>query len=113
MPCSARGRSIMMTFVFAPLMMLAAGMLAGVSWAGLFLPGTFFNSSIGTRWMKLCGTKRLKIHSTVRRHHRAAGNRGFHLLPDLCMAWEGLTGKNELGPISSARTICNSAPSAA
>lgn len=51
------GRSIMMTFVLAPLMMLAAGMLAGVSWAGLFMPGTFFSSSIGAHWMKLCGTK--------------------------------------------------------
>lgn len=51
------GRSIMMTFVLAPLMMVAAGMLAGVSWAGLFMPGTFFSSSIGGHWMKLCGTK--------------------------------------------------------
>ena len=51
------GRSIMMTFVLAPLMMLAAGMLAGVSWAGLFMPGTFFSSSTGAHWMKLCGTK--------------------------------------------------------
>jgi hypothetical protein len=42
--------------VAAPLM-VAAGVLAGVSWAGLFMPGTFFNSSIGAHWMKLCGTK--------------------------------------------------------
>lgn len=54
------GRSIMMTFVFAPLMMVAAGMLSGVSWAGLFMPGTFFSSSIGAHWMKLCGTKGAK-----------------------------------------------------
>jgi len=51
------GRSVMLTFVFAPLMMVAAGMLAGVWWAGLFMFGTFFGSSIGARWMKLCGTK--------------------------------------------------------
>lgn len=53
-------RSIMMGFVLAPLIMVAAGILGGVSWAGLFLPGTFFNGSIGAHWMKVCGTKRSK-----------------------------------------------------
>jgi hypothetical protein len=50
-------RSLMMTFVFAPLMMVAVGMLGGVSWAGVFVPSAFFSGPIGAHWMKLCGTK--------------------------------------------------------
>jgi uncharacterized membrane protein len=51
------GQSIMMTFVVAPLIMVIVGMLGGVSWTGLFVPGTFFSGSVGVHWMKLCGTK--------------------------------------------------------
>jgi hypothetical protein len=49
--------SMMMAVVFAPLMMVAAGLLSGVSWVGLFAPNAFLRSRIGRHWMKLCGTK--------------------------------------------------------
>jgi len=55
---SPDGRQVMMVFVLAPLMMVVVGILCGLSWAGLFLPGAFYNGPVGAHWMKLAGTKR-------------------------------------------------------
>jgi hypothetical protein len=38
-----------------------------VSWAGLFAPSTFFSGSVGSHWMKLCGTSGPLIPTQNRR----------------------------------------------
>jgi hypothetical protein len=51
------GGQIVMIFVLAPLMMIVVGILGGVSWAGILMPGTFFSGPVGAHWMKLSGAK--------------------------------------------------------
>ena len=49
----------------SPILTAAAGMLAGASWACAFAPTSFLNGPLGTKWLKLIGTRNLVVSRVI------------------------------------------------
>jgi hypothetical protein len=48
-----------------PVFMAAAGLLAGAAWAAVFSPQAFLTGPLGSKWLKLVGTRNVAVARTI------------------------------------------------